>query len=97
MEATLKMRPTTKSKYYTVLLTDESTSYDVDPCDIYNENKVPSSGKPSVSLGFFRPDWMKPDQKVSILHDKVYKQGYHIYNIRNIEEFTEKRRQQFRQ
>ena len=52
MEATMTMPPTTKSKYYTVLLTDNSTSYDVGPCDIYNENDVPSSGKPSVSLGF---------------------------------------------
>ena len=56
MEATVTMPPTTKSKYYTVLLTDDSTSHDVDPCDIYNENNVPSSGKPSASLGVFRPD-----------------------------------------
>ena len=88
MEATITMPPTTKSKYYTVLLTDNSTSYDVDPCDIYNENDVPSSGKPSASLGFFRPDWLKQDQKIAILHDEVYKQGYLNINKENIFEFV---------
>ena len=84
MEATVTMPLTAKSKYYTVLLTDDSTLHNVDPYIVYNENDVPSSGKPSASLGFFCPDWMKQDQKIAILHDKVYKQGYFNIDKENI-------------
>ena len=88
MEATVTMPPTTKSKHYTVILIDDSTSHDVDPCNVCSKNNVSSSGKPSASLGLFCPDWMKQEQKIAILHDKVYEQGYlHIYK-ENMFEFV---------
>ena len=75
------MPPTTKSKHYTITLVDDSSVHEVEPSNVYGPHDVPSSGKPSSSLGFFRPDWLKQDQKVSLLHDEVYKQGYlHINN-----------------
>ena len=55
---------------------------------MYDENSVPLTGKPSDSLGFFRPEWLKQDQKVSLLHDEVYKQGYLNINKDNLWEFV---------
>ena len=73
LEGTVTMPPTTQNKYYTVTLVDDSSVHDVAPSDLYGANDVPSAGKPSTSLGFFRPDWMKQGQKVMLLHDDVYK------------------------
>ena len=52
--------------------------------NVYDENSVPSIGKPLDSLGFFCPDWLKQNQKVSILYDEVYKQGYLNINKDNL-------------
>ena len=58
------------------------------PLDVYDENNIPLTGKPSDSLGFFHPEWMKQDQKVSILHDEVYKQENLNINKDNLWEFV---------
>lgn len=50
---------------------------------IFNEGNVPASGTLSVALGFFRSSWMKQDQKLTLLHDNVYKQGYLSLNKDN--------------
>ena len=46
------------------------------PSDLYRANNVTTAGKLSTSFGFFRPDWMKQGQKVMLLHNDVYKQGF---------------------
>ena len=56
-EGTVTMPPTTQNKYYTITLVDDSSVHDVVPSDLYDENNVPSAGKPSASLGFFQLDW----------------------------------------
>ena len=55
--------------------------------DIYTEHKVPVSGKPSVPLGFFAPEWLKQDQKVTLLHQDVYRQGYLLIGKENLWNF----------
>ena len=86
-EATIVTPPTKLTPHYTVQLQD-GTREDVDLKDIYTEYNVPSSGKPSVSMGFFCPDWLQRDQKVTLLHDNVYKQGYLNINNDNLWEFV---------
>ena len=76
LEGTLTMPPTKQTKYYTVTLVDDSLVHDVAPFNLYGSNEVLSVGKPSTSLGYFRPDWMKQGQKVMLLNDDVYKQGF---------------------
>ena len=73
LEDMMMMPPTTKSKFYTIELSDDSSIHDIPPSNVYDENNVPSIGKPSDSLGFFRPKWLKQNQKVSILHEEVFK------------------------
>ena len=53
LEGTVTIPPTTQNKYYTVTLVDDSFVHDVAPSDLYDENDVPSTSRPSVSLGFF--------------------------------------------
>ena len=62
LEGTVTMPPTTQNKYYTVTLVDDSLVHVVLPSDLYGVNDVPSARKPSLSLGFFRPEWMKQGQ-----------------------------------
>ena len=88
LEGTVTMPPTTQNKYYIITLVDDSSVHNVAPSDLYDENDVPSAGKPSASLGFFRPDWLKQGQKVMILHDDLYKQGYLNINKDNLWEFV---------
>ena len=64
MEATVTMPPTTKSKYYTVMLIDDLTFHNVGPCNIYSGDDVSSLDKPSASLGYFRPDWIKKTKRL---------------------------------
>ena len=78
------MPPTTKSKFYTIKLSDDSLICDVPPSNVYDENSVPLTGKLSNFLDFFCPDWLKQNQKVSILHNEVYKQGYFNINKDNL-------------
>ena len=56
LEGTVTMPPTIQNKYYTITLVDDSLVHNVAPSDLYGANDVPSAGKPSVSLGFFRPE-----------------------------------------
>ena len=88
LEGIVMMSLTTKSKFYTIELTDDASMHDVPPSDIYDDNNVTSTGKPSGSLGFFCLEWMKQDQKVSILYDEVYKQGILDINKDNLWEFV---------
>ena len=85
--ATITMPPTSQTKCYTVEL-DDGTHMDVLPKDIYTEDTVPASGKPSISMGFFRPEWLKRDQKVTLLQNDVYKQGFLDLNDNNLWEFV---------
>ena len=82
LEGTVMMPPTTQNKYYTIMLVDNLA-----PSDLYDANYVPSAGKPSTSLRFFQPDWLKQVQKVKILHNDLYKQGFLNINKNNPWEF----------
>ena len=87
--ATIAIPPTTKTKFYTVEL-DDGTSKDVLPQNIYTKDTVPASGKPSISMGFFRPQWLKRDQKVTLLQNDIYQQGYLDLNDNNLWEFVKR-------
>ena len=89
--ATIRMPPTNKSKFYTVEYKN-GDQVDVKSKHIYNETSAPASGTPSVSLGFFRPGWIKQDQKVTVLHDNVYHQGYLSLDKNNLWEFVKRDR-----
>ena len=56
--------------------------------DIYTKDTVPAFGKPSVLMGFFCPEWLKRDQKVTLLQNDVYKQGFLDLNDHNLWEFV---------
>ena len=49
---------------------------------------VPASGKISVSLGFFALKWLKQDQKVTLLHQNVYRRGYLSIGKENLWDFV---------
>ena len=87
LEGTVRMPPTTQNKYYIFTLVDDSTVHNVTPSNLFGANDVPFSGKPSASLGFFRLDWMKQGQKVLLLHDDLYKQGFLNFDENYIWEF----------
>ena len=53
-QGTVLTPPIRPTKVYTIVFED-GTEQDVKPENIYNEHNVPSNGKPSVSLGFFKP------------------------------------------
>ena len=88
LEGTVTMSPTTQNKYYTITLVDDSSVHNVAPFDLYDKNDIPSAGKPSASLGFFRPHWLKQGQKVTILHNDLYKQRSLNINKDNLWEFV---------
>ena len=81
------MVPTSKTKKYTVQLNDRSTR-NVDQDHIFDEHNAPAPGTPSMSLAFFRPEWMKQDQKVTILKDDIYKKGHSNINKDSLWEFV---------
>ena len=76
LEGMVTMSPTTQNKYFTITLVDDSFVQNVAPSNLYDKNDVSSAGKPSTLLGFFRLDWLKQGQKVTILHDDLYNQGF---------------------
>ena len=84
--ATITIPPTSQTKCYTIKL-DDGTQMDVLLKDIYTEDTAPASGKPSISMGFFFPEWLKRDQKVTLLQNDVYKQGLLDFNDHNLWEF----------
>ena len=53
LEGTVTMPPTTQIKHYTITLIDDSTVHFVAPSNFFDENDVPSAGKPSASMGSF--------------------------------------------
>ena len=67
--------PTSKLNFYTIKM-GKGDEMNVEAKDIYTEHSVPASGKPSISLGFFAPKWLKQDQKVTLLQRDVYRRGY---------------------
>ena len=73
LKGTVTIPLTIKSKFYTIKLLDDSSLHDVHPSNMYGENSVLLTGKPSNSCGFFQPDWLKQNQKVSLLNDEVHK------------------------
>ena len=56
--------------------------------DIYTEHMVPASRKPSVLLEFFILEWFKQDQKLTLLHWNLYRQGYLLIGIKNLWDFV---------
>ena len=50
MEATVTTPPTTKSKFYSVMLSYDSSVHYVEPEIVYREHDAPASGNPSASL-----------------------------------------------
>lgn len=91
-ETTVVTPPTKCTPNYTIHLQDR-TFEDVKLEDMYTEYNVPSSGKPSISMGFFCPDWLHRNQKVTCLHDNVYRQGYLNINDENLWEFVTRNKQ----
>ncbi len=87
LPATIKIPPTSRSKFYTIELEDGTTA-DVDEQVIYTEHTVPTSGEPTTSMGFFCPNWLKQGQKVTLLHDNIYKHGYLNLDKDNLWEFV---------
>ena len=73
---------------YTIILENNGTDIDIDLNHIYNTDSVPASGNPSISLGFFQPEWMKHDQKVTPLLNNKYRAGYLNLNKDNYLEFV---------
>ena len=47
LEVTVTMLAITKSKFYTIELLDNSLIHDVHSLNVYDENNVTSTGKPS--------------------------------------------------
>ena len=48
---------------------------------------MPASGMSSQTLNFFQPQWLKQGQKVMLLVDEEYKQGYLSINSKGFGEF----------
>eukprot|EP00531_Pseudo-nitzschia_arenysensis_P008906 CAMPEP_0116127296 /NCGR_PEP_ID=MMETSP0329-20121206/6769_1 /TAXON_ID=697910 /ORGANISM="Pseudo-nitzschia arenysensis, Strain B593" /LENGTH=2217 /DNA_ID=CAMNT_0003621395 /DNA_START=65 /DNA_END=6718 /DNA_ORIENTATION=- len=71
----VEIPPTAQSEWYTVRLeTGESIVAGVE--DIFTEYTVPATGPPTESLGFFAPEWLKQDSKVTYLYNGSYHHGY---------------------
>ena len=87
----IKTPPTTATQQYTVTLED-GTDIDIDRQHIYDKDSVPASGKPSISLGFFNPGWMKQDQKITLLLNNRYRAGYLNLDKENYWEFVRRGR-----
>ena len=85
-EATVVTTPTKCTPHYTICLQDRKFE-DINLEDMYMEYNILSSGKPSISMGFFWPNWLQHDQKVTLLHDNVYWQGYLNINDDSLWEF----------
>ena len=84
--------PTSDTEFYTIQIDDQDNHTDFKPEHVFDENNVPSSGKPSDSLYFFKPEWLKQGQQVMILQDNVYKQGYLSLDKENLWEFVMRNR-----
>ena len=52
LEGRVTMPSTIMNKYYIVTLGNDSLVHNIDPSDLYGANDVPSTRKPSASLGF---------------------------------------------
>ena len=65
--------PTKRTPHYTIVFED-GTEKDIKPENIYNEHNVPSNGKLSVLLGFFKPSWLKQDQRITLQLEQGYQQ-----------------------
>lgn len=67
--------PSSLSNFYTVELEDGSTLNAVGK-DICTKFTVSAGGIASESLGFFAPDWLQQDAKVTYLVGAEYKRGF---------------------
>ena len=56
--------------------------------DIYKEHAVLASGKPLVSSGLFVPQWLKQDQKATLLHQIIYRRGCLSIGRENLWDFV---------
>ncbi|OEU11655.1 hypothetical protein FRACYDRAFT_244773 [Fragilariopsis cylindrus CCMP1102] len=87
LEATVITPPTSKSNYYTVKL-DNDNCIDVKQEHMFTEHNIPASGKPLIALDFLKPKWLKQDQKVTMLIEDIYRQGYLSIGTENTWEFV---------
>ena len=87
LEAMVITPPTSKSNYYTVKL-DNDNCIDVKQEHMFTEHNIPASGKPSIALDFLKPKWLKQDQKVTMLIEDIYRQGYLSIGTENTWEFV---------
>lgn len=55
---------------------DNGTNKEILPIYIHTKDIVPSSRKPSISMGSFCPELLKRDQKVTLLQNEIYKHGF---------------------
>ena len=74
------------SDYYTVRL-EHGVLANVRDMDVFFEEAAPAS-TPSISLGFFTPEWLKKGCQVTLLHDDLYKRGYLELDADNDWEFV---------
>ena len=79
------------SEFYTVRL-ETGNIQNVSPADVFFEEAAPA-GTPSMSLGFFTPEWMKQDCQVTLLHEDKYKHGYLNLDADNDWEFVTRSRE----
>ena len=78
--------PTAQTPLYLILL-ENGTTINAAETEMYTEGANPES-TPSMSLGFFTPEWLKQDCKVTFLHDDKYKRGYLNLDADNDWEFV---------
>ena len=85
-QGTIVTPSTSLTNQYTVKLASGKL-INVPTEDIYPEGANPEA-TPSVALGFFTPDWLKQDCKVTMLHEGMYERGYLTLDEDNDWEFT---------
>jgi len=76
----IAFRTSTTPKYS--ILLENGKPINAEPNDILPEGTSPDI-TPSIALGFFTPDWLKQDYKVTLLHKDKYKRGYLILDADN--------------
>ena len=87
IDITVTMVPTSKTKKYTVQLQNKYTR-NANLDHIFDKHNTSAPGTPSTSLAFFRPEWLKQDQKVTILKNDIYKKRHLNINKDGLWEFV---------
>ena len=88
LQGKVQTPPTSVTNMYTIDLDDSDESINVKPEFVFDEYNVPSTGQPTDTLQFFRPDWLKRDEKVTILDGTNYLHGFLSLSKDNLWEFV---------